>query len=126
MQQMLRVLLYHDINRVKQPLEIAFLHKRSPEVGHDEVSHEQDTLVRQMDEHSIVGFASLDRDEVEARSPDLQLGATVDRDVRFEAAYVIQAEALAEEAFSKDPGGVEFALNFFVIVAPGIDAQARI
>ena len=47
-------------------------------------------------------------------------------DVRFEAAYVIQAEALAEEAFSKDPGGVEFALNFFVIVAPGIDAQARI
>jgi len=104
MQQMLRVLLYHDINRVKQPLEIAFLHKRSPEVGHDEVSHEQDTLVRQMDEHSIVSLSSLHGDELDGRSPDLQLCATVDRYVRLEAAYIVEAEAFAEEAFAKIAG----------------------
>src|SRR6266550_4427146 len=78
-----------------------------------------------MDEHGIVGFSSLHRDELNACSPDLQFGTTNDGDVRLEAAYVVETEAFTEELLSKIPRRIDFASNFLLIVAPGIEPQAR-
>src|SRR5882724_11769401 len=79
-----------------------------------------------MDEHRVVGFCSLHRDELDACSPDLQFGTTIDGYVRLEAAYVVETEAFTEELLSKIPRRIDFASNFFLIVAPGIEPQARI
>src|SRR5712692_2416557 len=107
-------------------MQIAFLFKRCPEIRHDEISHEQYPLAGQVNEHSIVGFSSLHRDQLDTRSSDREFGAMVDRDVRLEAAYVFEVEAFAEEALSENPGPVEFASNLFLVIAPGIETQARI
>ena len=77
-----------------------------------------------MDEHRIVGFSSSHRDELDACSPNLQFGTTIDGDVRLEAAYVVETEAFTEELLSTIPRRIDFASNFFLIVAPGIELQA--
>src|SRR6266446_1993436 len=79
-----------------------------------------------MDEHRVVGFSSLHRDELDACSPDLQFGTTIDGHVRLEAAYVVETEAFTEELLPKIPRRIDFASNFFLIVASGIEPQARI
>ena len=43
-----------------------------------------------------------------------------------EAAHVVETEAFTEELLTKIPRRIEVARNFFLIVAPGIEAQARI
>src|SRR5437660_11153801 len=54
MEQMPRILLYHYINCVHQPLKVTLLDERCAQIRHDEISHEQYALIRQVDEHSIV------------------------------------------------------------------------
>src|SRR6267143_5659087 len=85
MEKLPRILLYHDIDRIQQPLKVALLDERCAEIRHDEITDEQNALIRQGNEHRIVGFASLHRYELDACSADLQLGAAVDGDVRLEA-----------------------------------------
>ncbi len=125
-QQILGMLLNNNVDCIQQSLEIALLHKGRSEVRHDEIAHEHHALIRQMDEHGIVSFSSLHRDQLDACSSDLQLGATVDGDVRLEAAYVVEAEAFTEELLVESPRRIDFASNFFLIVASGIEPQARI
>src|SRR5260370_27011885 len=125
-QQVLGMLLNNNVDRVEQSLQIAFLDKGRPKIRHDEISNEHNALIRQVDEHGVVSFSSLYRDELDARSPDLQLGAMVDRDIGLEAAYIVEVEALAEEAFIEDRRRVEFASNLFLVVAPGIELEPRI
>src|SRR2546430_1908330 len=79
-----------------------------------------------MDEHRVVGFSSVHSDELYACSPDLQFGTTIDGDVRLEAAYVVETEAFTEELLAKIPRCIDFTSNFLLIVAPGIEPQARI
>src|SRR5229473_6249064 len=126
MQQVPRIFLYDDVNRIEQPLQIAFLYKRRSQIRHDEISHEQRALTGQVNEHGVVGFSPLHRDQLDARSSDREFRAMVDRDVRLEATYVFDVEAFTEEALGENPGPVEFARNLFLVIAPGIETQARI
>src|SRR5712691_9998705 len=126
MEQMPRILLYHDIDRIHQPLKVALLDERCPQIRHDEIADEQDALIRQVNEHRIVSFASLHRNELDACSPDLQLGAAIDGDVRLEAPYVVDAEGFAEEMLVENARRTDFAGDLFCIVAPCVEAQAWI
>jgi len=47
MQQIMRVFLYDDVDRIEQPLRIALLDERRTEIRHDEISNEHYTLVGQ-------------------------------------------------------------------------------
>src|SRR5260370_28951834 len=97
MEQIPRILLYYDIDRIQQPLKVALLDERCAEIRHDEIADEQNALIRQVNEHRIVSFASLHRNELDACSTDLQLGAAIDCAVRLEAPYVVEREAFAED-----------------------------
>src|SRR5229473_7501270 len=78
-----------------------------------------------MDEHGVVSFSSMHRNQLNARPPNLQVGAAVDRHIRLEAAYVVETETFTEKLLAKIPRRIDFASNFFLIVAPGIEPQAR-
>src|ERR1700730_5912940 len=126
MEQVPRILLYHDIDRIQQPLKIALLDERCAEVRHDEIADEQNALIGQVNEHRIVSFASLHRNELDACSPDLQLGAAVNGDVRLEAPYVVQAEAFPEKLLVEHARRTQFAGDLFSIVVPRVEVQAGI
>src|SRR5229473_2229393 len=79
-----------------------------------------------MDEHGVVSFSSMHRNQLNARPSNLQVRAAVDRHIRLEAAYVVETEALTKELLTKLPRSIDFASNFFLIVAPGIEPQPRI
>src|ERR1700733_12473519 len=79
-----------------------------------------------MDEHRVVSFSSLHRNELNARPANLHVRPAVDRHIRLEAAYVVETEAFTEELLAETSGRIDFAGNFFLIVAPGIEPQARI
>ncbi len=108
-QQVSRMLFNHNIDGIEQPLQIAFFYKWRPEVRHDEIAHEHHAMIRQVDEHGVVSLSSMDRDQFDVRSPDLQLSAGGNRDVRPEAAHVVEAEAFAEEVFAENSRCNEFA-----------------
>src|SRR5258708_31295278 len=120
------MLFNDDVNGIHQALQIPFHHKRRPDVRHDEIAHEQNAVIRQVDEHRIVSFSSLHRNQLDSGSPDLQLSATVDCDVRLEAAYVVEAEAFTEELFIENPRRIHFASNLFLVITPRIETQVRI
>src|SRR5882762_4543216 len=79
-----------------------------------------------MDEHRIVGFSSLHRDELDARSPDLQFGATIDGNVRLEVAYVVETEAFTEELFVENARLVEVVSDLLGVVASCVEAHRGI
>src|SRR6266852_5023788 len=79
-----------------------------------------------MDEHRVVSFSSMHRNKLYARSPNLQVCAAVDCHIRLEAAYVVETETFTEKLLTKIARRIDFASNFFLIVAPGIEPQARI
>ena len=64
--------------------------------------------------------------QLNARPPNLQVRAAVDRHIRLEAAHVVETKALAEELLAEVPWSIEIVSYLFLIVAPGIEAQARI
>jgi hypothetical protein len=51
-----------------------------------------------------VSFSSQHGNELDAGSSDLQLGATIDREVGFEAKNVVNAEAFAEKWLVENAG----------------------
>src|SRR5216684_1963661 len=108
------MLFNHDVNGIQQALQIPLLYKRRPEIRHDEIAYEQNALIRQVDEHRIVSFSSLHRNQLDSGSPDLQLRATVDGDVRLEAAKAVGAVAFTEELFIEDSRRSQFASNLFL------------
>jgi len=79
-----------------------------------------------VDKHRIVRFASLHRNELDACSPDLQLGAAINGDVRLKAPYVVNAEAFAEELFIENGRCIGVAGDLFSVVAPRVEMQAGI
>ena len=78
-----------------------------------------------MDEHPIPGFASLHRDQLNARSPDVQLSALFDRHVRPEAAHVGKVEILTEELFIEDAPAQTGRSQSLPIIVPGIETRPR-
>src|SRR5215813_1108015 len=124
MQKVLGMFLNNDINRVEQALEVALLNKGRAEIRHNEISHEQHALVRQLDEHPVRRLSALYRDEGDARSSDRQLcGGTVNEDIGFEAAQVFEVEALAEEVFAQVLWRVEFDRQLLLIIASGVETH---
>src|SRR5262245_38583833 len=105
---------------------MAFLHERRAEIRHNEISHKQHALVRQFDEHPVRCFSALYRDERDPRPSYHQLRSMVDENIRFEAAQVIEVEALAKEVFAQVLWRVEFDRQFFLIIASGIEAHVWI
>src|SRR5215468_7024736 len=108
MQQILGVFLNDDIDRIQQSLQVAFLDERRTEIGHNEISHEQHTLVWQFDEQGIGRLPSLYRNKPNSRSTDIHLGGMVNQDIRLETAQVIHFEAFAEEMPAEIARRVEF------------------
>src|SRR5205807_6193201 len=106
--------------------KVALLDERCAEVRHDEIADEHYALIRQVDEHRIVSFASRNGNELDACSPDLQLGAAIDGDVGLEATYVVEVEGCAEESLVEHVRGTEFAGDLFLVVASCVEVRARI
>ena len=77
-------LLDHNVNCIQKPLQIALFNKRSSEIRHGEIAHEHNSLIGQVDEHSIMGLAAFYRDQLNACPSDLQHGSMVNRDIRLE------------------------------------------
>src|SRR5258708_35037823 len=67
-----------------------------------------------------------DRNELDACSPDLQLGAVIDGGVRLEAPYVVEVEAFSEELLVENARRNDFAGDLFSVVAPRVEVQAGI
>src|SRR5689334_16950990 len=80
MQQVPGIDLRHRVNRIQQPLQVPFLYERRSQVRHDEISHEQHALVRQIDKHRVVRLSALHRDQLDACTTHLEFCATVDGD----------------------------------------------
>src|SRR5262245_50264779 len=126
MEQMAGILLHYDVDRIEQPLQVALPDERCTQIGHNHVTDEHDALIRQIDQHGVVSFTSIHRNELDACSPDLQFGATIDRDVGPEAEYVVDAEAFAEEWLVENARRAGAASELFGVVVPRIELQARV
>src|SRR6266404_4878356 len=125
-QQVSRVFLDHDINRVEQALQIALLDERGAKIRHEEVSDEHQAQLRHLDEQGIRRFSALHWDKFDAGAADLHWCRMVYSDVRLEALHVLQAETLAEKVFAESSRRIEFAHELFAVIAPGIETQGGI
>ena len=121
-QQVLRVFLCDDRNRVEQPLKIALFHKRSADIGHDEIAYEHCVLIWDIDQHCVVGFSALDWNQIESRSADIHSRAAINLDIRLVVAHVVKAEVAAKKLAGKYAGRIELPLDLFLIVASAIKA----
>src|SRR5215469_16773222 len=124
-QDVARIFLHDHIHCVKQALKVALVHERRTNVRHDEVASEKHSQFGQMDEHRVMRFSAMNRNQLNARSADFQLGAAIHGCVRFEIANVIEVESLAKKPLSDRFGGVECALDFLAIVASGVKPWFR-
>src|SRR5215469_16106093 len=79
-----------------------------------------------MNEHCVVSFAPMNRNQLNARSADLQFGEAIDRYVRLEAAHIIGVEALAKKPLADRFRRMEFTVDFVMIVASGVKSRLRI
>src|SRR5262249_53379393 len=126
MQEILGVLLHDDVDRIEQPLKVAFLDERCTEIRHNEIAYKQNSLVRQFDEHCVRRLSPLYGSQTNARSAHVHLHGMIDEDIRLEAAHVIHLEALAEEMPSEIARRIEFFRQFFLIIVSGIEVHFRI
>ena len=83
-QQVARMFLYHNVNRIEQPLQVAFFDERSSEIRHDKVSDEQHAEVWHLDEHRVRRFAALHGNQLDPGSTNRHFGGAVDGDVWLE------------------------------------------
>src|SRR5580692_1605573 len=125
-QQILWIFLYHYIDRVQQPLKISLLDERCAQIWHDEIADEQDAFIRQMDEHGVVSFTSLHRNQFDACATNLQLGAAIDGDIWLETSHVVQIKTFAEKFLAENARSIHFACDFFCVITPGVKVQTRI
>ena len=109
MQNVARLLFADHVDGIEQALKVSFFHERRSDVGHDEIAHEQDAQVGEMHEHGVVGLAALHRNQLDARSANLQLRTAVDKDVRFEGAHIVDAEPFPEELLVESCRRSQFA-----------------
>src|SRR5262249_22577790 len=70
--------------------------------------------------------STIHRNELDACSPYLQLGAAIDRNIGFEAEDVVDAEAFAEEWLVENARRAGAASELFGVVVPRIKLQARV
>src|SRR6266446_2536046 len=110
-QQVSRIPLDHYVDGIEESIEVTLYDERCAEIRHDEITREHHVLIRQVHKHRIVCLATLYRDQLDARSADLQIGPAVDRHVGLVAAHVVEVEALAEELFGEDSRPVQFPRN---------------
>src|SRR5215510_16438330 len=108
--------------RIEKSLQIALFGEGSPEIRHDAVAHEHDLLLGKIDEHRVVRLTAPNRDQLELRSVDVQIGSIVDRDVRLVAPNVLESETVAEKLLREDLRGVEFPLELLLIVPSPIES----
>jgi hypothetical protein len=73
-----------------------------------------------------VSFSSLYGNELDVCPPDLQLGATIDREVGLEAEYVVDAEAFAEKWLVENARCSGGASDLFSVVGPRLEVQAGV
>src|SRR5215467_7177131 len=127
-QQVLRVPTHYDINRLEESPEITRFIERRSQIRHDHVAHEHHFFVGKVNQHGIVCFTASSRDQLEFRSPDIQICSFVDRNVRSVAENIIGAESLSEELLTKDTRTVNLLLEIVPIVLspvkPGTGVQA--
>src|SRR5215467_8855967 len=126
MEQIPGILLHHDVDRIEQTLKVALLDERCAQIRHNEITDEHNALIRQVDQHCVVSFSSLHGNELDACSADLQLGATIDREVGLEAEYVIDAEAFAEEWLVENARSSGAASDLFSVVVRRIELQSGV
>ena len=107
-------------------VEIAFLDEGGAEIGHGEITDEQDTQIGQVDEHGVVSFTALHGREFDARAADFQLRLAVDCDVGLEAAHIVEIKAFPEKLLAEYARPTEFAGDLFFVVASCIEFQARV
>ncbi len=125
-QQILGMRRNQNVDGVKQPLEIAFLYKRRSEVGHDEIANEHDAFLWQVNEHRVVSFSALDGDQIDGCASDLQLRAGGDGNVRPKTPHIVEVKAFTEKLFIESARRIQFAGQFFLVVASGVETRARI
>src|SRR5262249_8163101 len=87
---------------------------------------EHDALIRQVDQHGVVSFSSIHRNELDACSPNLQFGPVIDCNIGLEAEDVVDAEAFTEEWLVESARRASAASKFFRVVVPRIKLQAGV
>src|SRR5262245_27971063 len=117
---MLQILLRHGIDDVEEALVIPFFRKRRSKIQHDEISNKQDTLFGQEDEHSIISFSSLHKNQLDTHSSDFQNNLTINSNIRLETPHIFEIEAFPKEMFGKVARSVELKRNLFLPIAPGV------
>src|SRR5262249_7651768 len=126
MQRVPRVSIHYYTDGVEQPAEIAFLDERSTEIRHDEIAREHHFFGGQIDKHRVVRFPATYGDQLDLRPSDFQIRPAVDGDVRLVVAHVVETESLAKKLLGEDPPGVQFAVNFFLIVTASKETRMGI
>src|SRR5215831_20181022 len=126
MQKVPRVSIHYYTDGVEQPAEIAFLDERSTEIRHDEIAREHHFFGGQIDKHRVVRFPATYGDQLDLRPSDFQIRPAVDGDVRLVVAHVVETESLAKKLLGEDSRGVQFAVNFFLIVTASKETRMGI
>src|SRR5438874_1542659 len=121
-QQVLGVFPGDNFDRIEQPLKIALFHKRSADIRHDEIAYEHCALTWDIDQHGVVRFSALDRNQIESRSADIHSRAAINLDIRLVVANIVKAEVAAKKLTGKYAGRIELPLDLFLIVASAIKA----
>ena len=119
-QQVLGVFPGDNFDRIEQPLKIALFHKRSADIGHDEIAYEHCVLIWDIDQHCVVGFSALDWNQIESRSADIHSRAAVNSDIRLVVAHIVKAEVAAKKLAGEYAGRIELPFNFLLIIASAI------
>src|SRR5262245_37623547 len=101
------VLLHHNIDRIEQPIQAPFLHKRRAQIRHDEIADEHHAEIRKIYKQPIFGFSALDRNKLDSCSADFCFRLAVDRDIGLEAPEIVRVEFTPKEARLENAGSVE-------------------
>src|SRR5262249_1316408 len=103
-----------------------FFDKRRPKVGHDDMPNEHHAFVGKVNQHRIMRFTTMNRDQLELRSADVQLCSVADRNIRLVALDILRTESLSEERFRECSWPIEFLLELFLIIRTPIKLGMRV
>src|SRR5215831_12258485 len=125
-QQVLRILAHDHIQCLEQSLHITIFIERCSQIRHDDIPHEHDFFLGEINQHGIMCFTATSRDQLELRSADVQFCCFVDRSVGLVAQEILRAESVSEELLREDTGTVGLLLELLLIVLSPIKLGTRV
>src|SRR5215471_13352584 len=125
-QQALRILAHDHIQCLEQSLQITILIERCSQIRHDDIPHEHDSFLGEINQHGIMCFTAMSREQLELRSADVQFRYLVDRGVGLVAQEILWAESVSKELLREDSRAVGLLLELLLIVLSPIKPGTRV